>query len=62
MLLDPQPHTCQVLPQPVVTETDSGVRIRLGFRGTNQRFEGFDLMSKTREGFPLGVDVRPSGA
>ena len=60
MLLDSQPHPCEVITQPGVTETDSGVRVRLGFRGTNQGFEGFYLMGQTREGFAFGVVISKS--
>ena len=62
MLLDSQPHACQVLPQPVVTETDSGVRVRLGFRGTNQWLQGFDLMGQSREGFALCIGIGQGGS
>ena len=62
VLLDSRPHACQVLPQPVVTETDAGVRVCLGLSCSKNRLEGFDLMSQTREGFAFCIDIRKGGS
>jgi hypothetical protein len=35
----------------------TGVRAGLGFSGRDERFEGFDLVDQTREGFALSVGV-----
>ena len=57
VFLNTCPHTRQVLAQPVITETDPGIRIRLGFRGANQGFERMEFMDEASECFALCVHI-----
>ena len=58
VFLDPESNPIKILAQPLILETNTGIRIGLRCRLNDQWFEGLDFMNDPGQSCSFGIGIR----